>query len=383
MNYPLAIFAPQIGARSETFIRRHIEDLLAGRTVAVAETDRPPYAGHWKTSGPTLVLDRDVRLQLSHRAVRFALKKLGRKLADPEIIAVRKFLKDHNVTVALGEYLHLSLPWFLVCQQLGIRFFAHAHGFDVSVALRDSQWQTDYLQYNEAAGIITVSEVSRQRLINLGLAAERINVIPCSVDVPQMFPQRNNPGVLRCVAVGRMTAKKAPILTLDAFRRASANCPALRLDYIGTGELLPAARQFIQAFNLGDKVTLHGGQSNETVKQMLLTADIFLQHSITDPDTGDEEGLPVGILEAMAAGLPVVSTRHAGIPEAVQDGVTGSLVDEGDSAGMAERIITLASDQSLRQKMGEAGWRRAKAHFSWEQEKAGLLRILGLHGDET
>ena len=378
MNYPLAIFAPQIGARSETFIRRHMEDLLPGRTVAVAESDRPPYAGHWNISGPTLVLERGARLQLPQRAVRFALKRLGWKLADPEVIAVRKFLKTHNVTVAMGEFLHLSLPWFTVCQQLGIRFFAHAHGYDVSAALREENWRTEYLRYKQVAGIITVSEVSRQRLVNLGLAADHIHVIPCSVDVPQVFPQRDNAGVLRCLAVGRMTAKKAPILTLDAFRRASTNCPTLRLDYIGTGELLPAARQFVQAFNLGDKVTLHGGQSNETVKQMLLAANIFLQHSITDPDTGDEEGLPVGILEAMAAGLPVVSTRHAGIPEAVQDGITGFLVDEGDSTGMAEQIVALASEQSLRQTMGEAGWQRARDHFSWEQEKAGLLRILGL-----
>jgi glycosyltransferase involved in cell wall biosynthesis len=107
-------------------------------------------------------------------------------------------------------------------------------------------------------------------------------------------------------------------------------------------------------------------------------ADIFFQHSMTDPQTGDEEGLPVAILEAMAHGLPVVSTRHAGIPEAVLEEVTGYLVNEGENALMAERLATLARDIDLRQRMGEQGWLRAKELFSWKVERAGLLKVMNL-----
>jgi glycosyltransferase involved in cell wall biosynthesis len=114
------------------------------------------------------------------------------------------------------------------------------------------------------------------------------------------------------------------------------------------------------------------------VQRLLSEADIFLQHSMTDPQTGDEEGLPVAILEAMAHGLPVVSTRHAGIPEAILDGVTGYLVNEGESALMAECLVTLARDVDLRQRMGEQGWLRAKELFSWKAERAGLLKIMKL-----
>lgn len=76
--------------------------------------------------------------------------------------------------------------------------------------------------------------------------------------------------------------------------------------------------------------------------------------------------------------LPPISTRHAGIPEAVRDGSTGYLVDEGDTVAMADRLAMLARDSDLRWKMGEAGWRRAKELFSWERERVELLRILGL-----
>jgi glycosyltransferase involved in cell wall biosynthesis len=106
-------------------------------------------------------------------------------------------------------------------------------------------------------------------------------------------------------------------------------------------------------------------------------ADIFLQHSMVDPD-GAEEGLPVAILEAMANALPVVSTRHAGIPEAVLEEETGFLVDEGDSLRMSEQILLLAKDSNLRREMGTKGWQRAKDLFTWELQKKRLLQLMRL-----
>ncbi len=119
---------------------------------------------------------------------------------------------------------------------------------------------SEYLRYNQADGVITVSEFSKARLVAIGVDAERIHVVPCGIDVPSREPRRaSSEGVVRCLAVGRMVAKKGPILTLDAFRRAALDCPTLRLDYVGEGDLLPAARQFVRAFGLEDRVTLHGG----------------------------------------------------------------------------------------------------------------------------
>jgi glycosyltransferase involved in cell wall biosynthesis len=97
-----------------------------------------------------------------------------------------------------------------------------------------------------------------------------------------------------------------------------------------------------------------------------------------DPVSGDSEGLPVSIIEAMAHGLPVVSTRHAGIPEAVVHGETGLLVEEGDLSAMAEAILRLAHDAALRDKMGLAAHERARAHFTWQLERDRLREVLGL-----
>jgi glycosyltransferase involved in cell wall biosynthesis len=112
------------------------------------------------------------------------------------------------------------------------------------------------------------------------------------------------------------------------------------------------------------------------VQVLLAESDIFLQHSRRDPATGDEEGLPVAVLEAMSHGLAIVTTRHGGIPEAIEDGATGFLVDEGDYDGMAARIVELARDPALRQELGARARARHAAEFSWEQERERMLELL-------
>ncbi len=354
-----------------------MQDLLPHGTVVVANTAEGTYAGYWSVDCPTLTLSETENGGLKRKVIRAVAQKVG-WLPTEASGMVKQFLQEHHVEVVMGEYLDFSLAWLGVARKLGLRFFAHAHGYDVSRQLRNPHWRAEYLQYNQASGVITMSQTNRKRLIELGLEPTKVHVVPYGVDVPQGPWTREEQETIRCVAVGRMVAKKAPILTLDAFRRAVKECPKLRLDYVGTGELLPAAQQFVRAFNLGDRVTLHRGQPSEVVQRLMREGSMFLQHSMTDPETGDEEGLPVAILEAMANSLPVVSTRHAGIPEAVQDESTGYLVDEGDSVAMAERLLILANDADLRRSMGEAGWHRAKEHFSWEKERVELLRILGL-----
>jgi glycosyltransferase involved in cell wall biosynthesis len=89
----------------------------------------------------------------------------------------------------------------------------------------------------------------------------------------------------------------------------------------------------------------------------------FLQHSLVAPD-GDSEGSPVSVMEAQLSGLPVIATRHAGIPEVVQEGETGLLVDEGDVQAMAAAIARLATDPELAGRMGRSAARRASASFT-------------------
>src|SRR5262249_44849517 len=108
-------------------------------------------------------------------------------------------------------------------------------------------------------------------------------------------------------------------------------------------------------------------------RRLLHECGIFVQHSLTNPDTGDEEGLPAAIQEAMAHGMAVVSTRHAGIPEAVIKGETGLLVEEGDVEGMATAFLNVPATAA---RMGNAGYEEALAKHAWCHEKSRLRQWL-------
>lgn len=101
----------------------------------------------------------------------------------------------------------------------------------------------------------------------------------------------------------------------------------------------------------------------------------FVQHSIQAID-GDSEGTPTAIIEASAASLPVISTKHAGIPEVVIDGETGLLVEEHDVAGMAEAMSTLLENKTLARKMGAAGKTRVKKYYSMGKHIERLTKII-------
>lgn len=378
-EYPLAVVSPNIGLVAETFIRRFMQDLLPGRTAAVTKnvvTGDPT----WKPLFPTLVLSELHPDGLKRQFMNAVLWQLGCSARDATEKAIRRFLKVHGVQVILSNYLDESLPYLKMARAMGVRFFAHGHGYDISERLRDARWRSAYLALNEADGIIVVSESIRERLLGIGLDGAKISVIPCMPDVLEAPIVPPDGELIHCLMLGSMVSKKAPILSLDAFRRAREACPRLRLDVVGDGPLCASVRQYVRAFDLGEVVTLHGYQParGPVVQALRSRAAMFIQHSMTDPDTGDEEGLPVTILEMMGAGIPVVSTKHAGIPEAVTDGCTGFLVDEGDTRAMADRILALARDASLRARMGEAGWRRAKDHFTWAKERECLLQLMGL-----
>jgi colanic acid/amylovoran biosynthesis glycosyltransferase len=357
-SHDLVVFAPLVGARTETFIRRHARDLLPGKTIVVANEFAPER--DWLIDGPVLITHARPSRRDRWRAARL-FRSLGAR-------------------VLLGEYLDCSLPWLEIGNRAGLDVFVHAHGYDVSSALRKPELRPRYLEYKRASGVVTMSEASRHRLVEFGFDERRVHVVPYGVDVPESLPVKpSSDGCVRCLAVGRMVRKKAPLTLIRAFAAAAARVPELRLDLVGDGPLLPAVLELVDDSGLREQVVIHGSQPNAVVKQLLAEADIFVQHSVVDVETGDAEGLPVAILEAMAQGLAVLATRHEGIAEAIEDGINGQLVEEHDWITMAGRLVELSRDRRRRLELGRAAWHTAKARYAWPSQRLMLLDVLGLH----
>lgn len=196
------------------------------------------------------------------------------------------------------------------------------------------------------AGIFAVSEFLLDNLAAQGLSHPNAHVVPSGTDIEAFRPGQKISGQM--LFVGRFVEKKAPQLTLTSFLALAQKYPHARLDFIGDGPLLAKCKAIAAKSPYADRIQFHGRQSTENVRAQLSRAEIFVLHSVTGQD-GETEGLPSAIQEAMASGAAILSTRHAGIPELVEQNVSGILVDEMDAqAEMAAMETLLANPESTR-----------------------------------
>jgi glycosyltransferase involved in cell wall biosynthesis len=175
--------------------------------------------------------------------------------------------------------------------------------------------------------------------------------------------------------VGRFVDKKAPYLTILAFKKVSEEFPTAKLIMIGNGPLLNTCKNLAEAMNLTDKIEFKGVLKPLEIQSLFEDSLAFVQHSIV-ADDGDAEGTPVAVLEAQAAALPVISTWHAGIPDVVIHEETGMLVKERDVEGMANNMLRLLREEGLAKRLGESGRKRVKNNFTLEKHLGILESVL-------
>ena len=287
-------------------------------------------------------------------------------------------LTANNFDACLVQYGTMATKFTKRLIESKIPYVIHFHGFDLSQMVLDPEYVRNLTPGLQAAShLIVVANYMRDWLINHGVEASKIISIPCGVPTEQLSKIISLPyGVptdqfvagpkaeqeCRFLMVGRLTHKKSPQATIRAFARCHQQYPETRLRIVGDGLLKKECQQLVTQLNLTSVVTFLGAQPSSTVQRELATADVFVQHSVT-PESGDREGWPVAIAEAAASSLPVISTRHASIPEQVIHGETGFLVEEHDWEAMAEYMCQLAGDRENRVAMGTL----AQKHISqWD-----------------
>lgn len=229
----------------------------------------------------------------------------------------------------------------------------------------------------EAALFVCVSEFVRDRLLARGFPPEKLAVIYQGVEVAPSCspgpPQASEPYVL---FVGRFVEKKGVVDLIEAMRLVQARGAAAGLVLVGDGPLADALRQ--QARGLA-RVSFLGWLPAAEVRRWMRGAAAVCVPSVT-ARSGDAEGLPNVVVEAMAEGAPVVATRHAGIPEAIEHGRSGLLVPEGDPRALADALGGLITEPGRRQRLGKAARAAAIERFAAIQQsrrlEAALLRVI-------
>lgn len=333
-------------AYSETFIRDQINTLHTMAEVHTVHSGRFPER---QEDGSLL---SPFPLWIAHKIVKGVT---GRRNTFFGHWGFKKFLRDHRIEVVLGNYgisaAHLVEP----CRQVGVPLLAIFHGHDASNRRLLSKYREHYLRLFEYAhAVIAVSKDMEQGLIGMGANPEKVVLIPYGVDVNKFKPADARKEKL-FLAVGRFVEKKGPQYTIRAFAHVLARHPDARLVMVGKhDERYAQCAALVRELNIGHAVSFPGVLSSDQVASLMATALAFVQHSVTAAN-GDMEGTPLSILEASACGLPVISTRHAGIKEAVIHKKTGFLVAEKDTEGMAGYMSRLLDEEGLVVEMGAAG----------------------------
>jgi colanic acid/amylovoran biosynthesis glycosyltransferase len=358
----LCIVTPYPPSPTETFIRAHAQRLPA-RTVIV-HSWRPSIGEHTVLSYPRLVY---------HKLERTVLRNDHER---EKTAAYLKVFRENEVFAVLAEYGGCGVWCAEACRRAGVPLIVHFHGHDASDREILKMFEDTYAgMFEQADAIIAVSHAMREKLVSLGAPRQKIHYNPCGVDCEKFggADPDNAPPVF--IAVGSFREKKAPHLTIKAFALVHQAYPSTRLRMIGDGALLDECRQLASDLGVTEAITFLGVQNHLVVEAEMRKARCFVQHSVVAA-SGDSEGTPVAVLEAGATGLPVVSTKHGGIPDVVIEGETGFLVDEHDVSGMAERMLRLAQDPALAGRMGRKAREHIAANFSMDQSLGRLWTII-------
>ncbi len=353
----LAILCPNDVQVTETFIKAHTELIDADIKIL--------FGGYL----PNFVRNEGP-LVAQHIVARIA-RKIEQTLLPEGVLssherAIIRYLKKEKVEVVLAEFGLTGVRAYQLCRAAGIPLIVHFHGFDAHMYRTIQQYGAAYKKmFDYASYIVGVSRYMCNALEQLGAPTRKIVYNPYGPN-PVFFNCQPASDAKILVALGRFIPKKAPFITIKAFARIASEFPDIRLRMGGTGELWDSCKQLVKDLQLEDRIDLPGIVTNDQVPPLFNDALAFVQHSVIAPD-GDTEGTPVAVIEASAAGLPVIATKHAGIPDVIVNGETGFLVKEHDIDGFAEAMRTILKSPEMAIKMGEKGKSYIKANFSMEK----------------
>lgn len=269
---------------------------------------------------------------------------------------------------------HPTLVAFIVHRLTGIPYSFIAHGSDLhknrtmlGKKIAASSFAVTVSKFNLAVLQSACDEAARKKTL----------ILHCGIDPEVFFPRKKKAsgGALRIVCVGSFEEVKGHQHLVEACRILREREVEFVCDLIGDGPRREAITEQIKAAHLEKRVIVHGSMKRADVVRMLAAADVKALASVPTAE-GKREGVPVVLMEAMACGLPVISSQLSGIPELVENMHTGILVPPGDAAGFARALEQLQHDPALRERMGQAGREKVLREYNLKENTKRLLQMI-------
>lgn len=268
---------------------------------------------------------------------------------------------------------HPALAALIIHRLTGIPFSFTAHGSDLH---KDKRMLDKKVAASAFA--VTISNFNKGEMLKAcgdGLA-EKIHIIRCGIDSEVFLPaeKKNGTAPFRIICVASYEEVKGHKYLVEACGRLRERGIDFVCDLIGDGPVRGQVAKQIADANLQDKVIIHGSRKRQEVADMVRAADVKVLASVPTAE-GKREGIPVVIMEAMASGLPVISSQLSGIPELVDNGRTGILVAPGDAEALAAALQRLHENPALRYRMGQAGREKVLREFNMKINVAALADL--------
>lgn len=306
--------------------------------------------------------------------------KYGKEVATSKTFyRTLSLLEDGDYDIIHCQFGTLA-PIALAYREAGIikgKLITTFRGIDISKYVQENGANVYDQLFREGEFFFANCEFFGKRAISLGCNPERILVHGSGLDCrkfafkPRYFPEN---GKVKIATTGRLVEKKGIEYAIRAVAEVAKNHPNIEYNIIGDGELKEKFENLIAELNVGDFVKLLGWKQQKEIVEILDDSHLFIAPSVTAAD-GNQDA-PVNTLkEAMAMGLPVISTIHGGIPELVQDGISGFLVQERDADGIAEKLSYFIQHPEVWEAMGRAGRARVEEKYDMNKLNDELVEV--------
>ncbi len=386
----IAYIAPEYGALTSTFIYREVEALRAlGLEVVTYSTLRPKESviseearadietTEFLYDLPKSAIIKDALSELARHPVPVIKARLAvlhdallSNVYEPadrvKIIwhgmvgaALAKRLRADGVEHIHAHFAHVATAiamYASICAEIPFSFTNHANDiFQRGTALREKVRRSKFTS--------CISQYNINYLTDIDCDPEKMKIVRCALDVSEYaFAPRPTPETFTIFTAGRLVEKKGMTYLVDAVRILKEKGIDVRCRIAGNGPLMESLQQQIGDANLGSTVELMGSQPQERVRELLREASVFVLACVEAAD-GDIDGIPVSLMEAMAMGVPVISTGVSGIPELIHGGKNGLLATPHNAESLATHIERIITDHEAADTMAKAACHTIETEF--------------------